>query len=544
MLIVALWAVACARPPATDPELESVAPPDLSQVDNAVREQFDALWRDLESAETGAPARRADAWGALGRWFDVYHYADSAGRCYRNAQRLDPDEPRWPYHLGVLAATAGDLDAAHDHLTKAAELAPEETAPRVRLGDLALDRQQLDLAAELYESVLAGHPDSPGALLGVGRLALLRGEARAALEPLERLVELQPDAAAVRYSLGLARRHLGDDEAADAFLATVPADNLDQIPLVLDAPWDRELQRVDQGARMLTRRGVRAFRRGDPGHAAELLGAAVSADPEGPEKRVNYALALRATGRAGAALEQLETALQLAEPGSEQAARVHLELGRLLAAVARPADAEGHLGTVLEIDPESLAAHLELGRLHHRRGRPERALVHYAAARDGDRPVPETCFWHAAVLTILGRHAEARAALEADLQRLGDDRELSLLLARLVSAAPDPASRDVDRARRLLEAADATPDDASGPDVLYAETAAMVAAADGRFAEAITWQNAAIEVLEGLPRARADHAARRRAALYRNGRRCTTPWEANEALVSLPVSRPTSENRP
>lgn len=535
-----LSVTACATP-GDSPTLETVeAPPDLAQLDLAVREQFVPLWRDVESStSTGDASTSAEAWGALGRWFDVYDYADSAARCYRNALRLDPREPRWPYHLGVLEAVAGEHEAARDHLAAAASLAPDEPAPRARLGDLALERQDLDRAAELYESVLAQDPDHPGALLGEGRLALLRGDAEAALEPLERLVRRQPEASQARYSLSLAWRQLGDDEKADAHLAEVPADNLDQIALDLGSPWDLELARFDRGARTLTRRGIRAFRRGDHGQAARLLGAAVAADPEGVEKRINYALALRRTGHVHDAREQLETALGLAEPRSELEARSHVELGRLLAAIGRPAVAVDHLEAALAIDPDSLTARLELGRLHQVLGRPEAALGHYAAARDGDRPVPDTCFWHAAMLMVLDRHDEARQALEADVERLGDDRPVRLLFARLLSAAPEPPPSDIDRARRLLAA---VAEGDTPPDVLYAETAAMVAAASGDFAAAVAWQRAAIDALDDLRR-RAAHVARRRLVLYEEAEPCTTPWEAAEAIITLPVSPPAAEDR-
>jgi len=526
---------ACAAPePAPDEIVEVGKPPELERLDATVREQFEALWRNLHRRVPGAgeaPDPGA-AWGALGQWFDVYGYPDSAGRCYRNARRLKPAEPRWPYYLGLLAEGAGDLDAAEAYFSAAAGLAPDVVAPRIRLGDLALRRQEPDRAEVFYREVLAGHPESPGALLGKGRLALLRGDPAAALEPLETLSALQPEAVEVRYSLGLAWRRLGDEERSADHLRRVPEDNVDQLSLVLDDPWERELRSLDRGARNLTRRGVRAFRRGEHERAAVLLGLAVGADPDGPETRINYALALRETGRWAAAQEQLGEALRQSGEGSEMAAKAHLQLGRLLAARGRPAAAVAHLEAALAIDPRSVVAHLELGRLHHNQGRLEAALAHYAAVRTVDRPLAATRFWHAALLILLDRRQAALESLAEDLRELGDERRLRLLMARLLAAAPEATFRDVARARELL-AVQAAP-----PDVLFAETAAMVAAEDGRFAAAVAWQRAAVDALAGVRPRTAAHTARRRLVLYERGEPCRDPWEARETPILVRVTQP------
>lgn len=529
---------ACAERPSSDLE-EVERPPDLEQLDQAVRRQLEELWQRLD--DTGGDGRKASergaAWGALGQWFDVYGYADSAERCYTNARRLDPEEARWPYYLGSLAENTGDLDAAEGYFEAAAELAPDVVAPRVRLGDLALRHQDPDRAEIFYREVLAVHPNDPGALLGSGRLALLRGDAAAALEPLETLVALQPEAVQVHYSLGLAWRQLGDEEGAAEHFRQVPEENLDQVFLVFDDPWERELQLLDRGARNFTRRGVRAFRRGQHERAAVLLGRAVAADPDGAEKRINYALALREAGRFAAAAAQLEVALRQSADDPRMAARAHLQLGRLLAAGGRPAAAIPHLEATLAIDPQSVPAHVALGRLYHNQGRLEAALAHYARVRQIDRPFAATRFWHAALLIVLGRRRDALESLTEDLRELGDERQLHLLLARLLavspeSMAPEAGLRDVARARQIL-AGETAP-----PDVLFAETAAMVAAADGRLAEAVAWQRAAVDALADVRPRRAAHTARRRLVLYERGEPCRNPWEARETPILEAVEAP------
>lgn len=526
-LVLLLAAMACGEPA---PRLAEVGKPtDFAKLDAAVREQFDELRSRLDEPG-GTAAERGAAWGALGQWFQVYHYAESAVLCYGNARLLDPREPRWAYYLGSLAEEAGDLEGAVERYRNAAELAPQAVSPKIRLGDLALQRQDFDGAEEIFREVLADHPDHPGALFGTAELALARGDAAAALKPLEALAAVQPEAIEVRYSLSLVWRQLGEEERAAEQLRLVPKENGDQVPLDPDDPWKLELQRIDRGARTLTRRAVRAAHRDEDVKAAFLFGRAVAADPEGPEKHVNYGLALGELGRWQEAEEQLVEALRLAEDGSKMAAKAHLELGRLLASHGRPAEAASHLEAALAIDPQLLPARLVFGRLLQRQGRFEEALAHYAAARAIDRDLPDVRFWHAALLILLDRRQDALAALEEDLRELGDERILRLLLARLLAAAPEDELRDPARARGLLTASN------EPPDAFFAETAAMVAAAEGSFRKAVGWQQAAVEALADVRPRSAAHTARRRLVLYERGQPCRNPWETHEALVRTPVS--------
>jgi tetratricopeptide (TPR) repeat protein len=533
-LTLLLLLTGCGSPARPSMDEEAVSPPpDLVQLDEAVRRQFDELWRRLAARDDRDDAAAGGAvWGELGQWFDIYGYDDSAGTCYRNARLLAPSEPRWPYYLGRLEESAGDLEAASTWLNTAAELAPHEAGPRLRLADMALKLGNVDRAAELYDELLCDRPRSPGGLYGRARVALARGNAAAAVADLERLAGSQPDAVEVRYSLAVAYRALGDDERAATELARVPEDNLDQVALDLDIPWDDELARMDRGARGFTRRGVRAFRRGDRERAVVLLSRAVESDPNGPEKRINYAIALRETGRWRQAAGQLREALTLAEPGTELASKAHIELGRLLASRGRLAPAAAQLESTLATDPRSVPAHVELGDIARCRGHLDEAHAHYAEARELNPGSPTLCFWNAAMLAATGRHGDAVTTLEEDLQVLGGDRLLGLLLARVLATAPDPSRADLEQARRLVDAAGAS------PDVMFAETMAMVAARDHRRNAAVAWQLAAVNALDGIrPRAVA-HTARRRLILYQQGDVCDRPWEEREAVVLAPVEAP------
>jgi Flp pilus assembly protein TadD len=528
VLICATLAACSPAPPAN---IVLVTPPgDLDQLDATVRDQFNDYWKALNDSRLGGKELGA-AWGRLGQWFDVYHYEVSAESCFENARLLDPDEARWPYYQGLIALHRGELDLAKSRFARSAKLAPDEPAPQVQLGNLELALSQLEAAESRYHQALLLNKNDAGALFGIGQVALARGNPEAARDALEHLLALQPEASQVHYSLALAWRQLGDRKRAAEHMSKIPEENSDQVGLAVDDPWTIELNALDQGAVALTRRAVRAAHRGKRGDAAVLFGRAVVANPQGPDNRVNYAKALIAIHQPDGAIEQLLKALELSKDQPESASRAHVALGSLYAAQRREALAEAQFRSALENDPASVEAHVQLGRVLQSQARYEEALTEYASVRNMSGANTEVRFWHAALLVVLKRQDVARKAIEEDISRLGGDSRLRLLLARILATSADADQHDLARARELLG-------DEAKPDVFYAESAAMVAAAEGRFADAIAWQRATLPSLTNERTRLAAHIARRRLALYEQRRPCQNPWETTERVVFRKVAAP------
>lgn len=525
LLVSASVLAACGGPAEKQPELRQVPPPrDLEDLDRSVREQFAELWENVTIEEPSS----GTAWGRLGMWFQVYDEPRSAEVCLENARRLDASNARWPYYLGLLAQQDGELARATSLFAEATALEPEVAAPRIAAGDAARLRGDLEAAERAYREVLRLRSDQPAALFGLAQIALSRDEPLEAIELLEPVLELQPEASPVWYSLASAYGLLGDEDGSASALERVPA-NDQQTPLDTEEAWDRDLVSMDVGSRTLTRRGIRAFKRGDRRAAAALLGRAVEADPDSPEGRLNYAVALRDLGRADRALEQLRLVTEHEDAGAPLVAKALLETARNLADVGRTDAAIDRLRLALETDETSVGSHLLLGRLLHRKGDLAAAEFHYATARVLDPADALVRFWHVAILLALDRRQEGEELLEADLRERPESRELRLLRARtlVTGGAPSPAA--LREARHLVES--------SLPrDVLWAETTAMVAAAAGDFEQAITWQERVVQVFGERRSGQVSHAARRRRALYLEGRACLAPWESGEALVQREVA--------
>src|SRR5437016_3622527 len=79
------------------PALPGLPEVDLADADPAVK----SLIGSAEAAVRRAP-RSADAWGRLGMVLAAHSFYPESVVCFAAAQRLDSEEPRWPYFQGVV----------------------------------------------------------------------------------------------------------------------------------------------------------------------------------------------------------------------------------------------------------------------------------------------------------------------------------------------------------------------------------------------------------------------------------------------------------
>jgi tetratricopeptide (TPR) repeat protein len=127
--------------------------------------------------------RSADAWGRFGMTLQANGYRAEADRFFAEAQRLAPEDGRWPY-FRALAALGEDAEVALPFLRQAAAgRLPgegEESAVRLRLAEALLERQELAGAEELFQREWQLHPGDPRAAFGLGLIARARDQREAA----------------------------------------------------------------------------------------------------------------------------------------------------------------------------------------------------------------------------------------------------------------------------------------------------------------------------------------------------------------------------
>lgn len=630
----------------TPPDLPG---PDLSRLEESIREQIQGL-QDLirQLTSQGAEDRRlADAYGALGHLLVYYQMPEAAMESYRAGRRLAPDDARWPYYLGFVAADLGRLEEARQRYLEVLELEPEDVATLIRLGEVELDLNRPGEAGERFRRALELHPDLAAGWYGLGRAEARRGELEAAVEHLERAVELQPEAGLAHYALAQAYRRLGEIEKARAALekhdtrkVSFPDPRVDRLSdtsvisslqLVRSMAADREdnpdekflsyamafLSNIQgsadhlrkelaswpeedlagtrlQRARLHYALGGLLINRGQPEEAITHLRAALELEPTLDDARVKLANTLarerrfreaeaelgrvletdpdnvsarlkraavymalgswdaaaqdlflleerdpnnhEVEGRLAAVLERLgrpeealvryQAAARL-EPSAERAARAHQQAARLLLRGNAPQQALRELERAVELLPGALEARITLAGLLIRAQRYEEALEHFEGTLEHHPDTLQAHLGRATVLMLLERYGRAAAALEESVAALPGHPAPMLLLARLLSASPDPGVDDGERAAELARRLEA-----AAPSPRSAEAVALAAAARGRFEEALEWQRKAVERARRSGQSRLAGYLERFLGPYGEGRR----WRASgpAELIVLP----------
>jgi tetratricopeptide (TPR) repeat protein len=506
--------------------------PDLEALGLPVQAQYRELRSDLEEIESRPDAtrlQREEAFGALGQWYHVYRLHDGATAAYSAAQSLAPENPLWPYYLAHVARATGDEESSRRHLQRVLKLDPGNLAATVWLAETEWEEGRTEAAAVAFDSALKRDPRCVRALAGRAKAELAQGNAAAAVEAYKRALDLQPGSASLRYSLGLAYRQLGDSEQAARELARVPSHNRDHVPLALDDPWMAELARMNQGYRSAQQLGHRALAAGRSEEAAIHFRRATRADPSAVEARINLAIALDGAGRTEQAEQEAATAVAQ-HPGF---ARARVVLGTLLLKQQEFDRAQQQLQAAVDADPDHETARFNLAQLLRRQGDLGAALTHYARVRELDSRLAAACFGHAVTLLWLGQEGAALDALEQDLQQIPADHDLTMLLARVLAAAPDASIRNGPRALDLI-------DELAGAEttLIGAETLAMAYAEVGRFDDAAAWQEAAVKAARNAGRDRALPRLQSRLDQYSRRQPCREPWKRDEARDSLPVAPP------
>jgi tetratricopeptide (TPR) repeat protein len=151
-------------------------PPQVPQVEGepaVVRAIEEARQQVIREPRSGA------AWGKLGQVFLAHDFFDAGIVCLEQAQRYDPDNPRWPY-LRAAARVETDPEGALPLLRRAADLCNAHDAgnavPRLRLAEALLELGRPDEARTEFRSVLGRQPDNPRGLYGLATAAAAAGD--------------------------------------------------------------------------------------------------------------------------------------------------------------------------------------------------------------------------------------------------------------------------------------------------------------------------------------------------------------------------------
>jgi tetratricopeptide (TPR) repeat protein len=400
-------------------------------VQQQMRGAYSSLMLKLE--EPGTPALDlGHAYGQLGNLLFAAEYLDAAEVCYVDAQALDPGERRWPYYLGHLYKTRGDLASAVQSFERALSLQPADVATLVWLGSAYIDQGRPDAAEAMFTQALALQPRSVAALAGEGRAALASRDYVRAVSSLEQALAIDPRATMVHYPLALAYRGMGNIEKAGAHLG-----QRGSVEIGPSDPLMQELAGVLHSAVAYENAGVRALDGGDWMAAAASFRKAIELSPDSASLRHRLGTALSLSGDTRAAAEQFQEALRR----SPDYAPAHFSLGVLFEGSERYPEAIEQFSAAVSYDPSYVEAHLQLAELLQRAGHPDASLPHYVQVMKIDPGAAAARFGYAMALVRLKRYQEARARLTEGLKLHPDRPEFAQALDRLRLAAPEASGR-------------------------------------------------------------------------------------------------------
>ncbi len=313
--------------------------------------------------------------GRLGMFLQAHELYGGAKACFLRAQALDTKEFRWPYCLGVVQTTTGELEAAVDSFNRAIELRRDANA-YIRQAEVLLSLDRLDDSRRFFEDALQLARDASRAYYGLGQALLQQGEARAAIPLLRKASELTPNSGAAHYALALAYRDSGDAESSRTHLALSEKHGRSKPPL--DDPVLRDVQSLRADQHWHLNEGRRLEQEGRIQEAVSHYHKAIELDSEFAAPHVNLVGSYGRLRRFDRAEAHYRSAVRL-DPDIEE---LHNNWGTVQVLRGHPQEAIQSFKRVLEINPTSADGYLNLGSTLAELGRRVEAVKHFRQALD------------------------------------------------------------------------------------------------------------------------------------------------------------------
>jgi tetratricopeptide (TPR) repeat protein len=315
-----------------------------------------------------ADRKSATAWGRLGEIYDVHRLAEPALVCYAEAERLAPEDWRWPYFTGIVLRES-DRVRSLAALERAAKLQPSYAPLQIYLGLAAFAAEDADKAKASFERALELDPTSINARIGLARVALAKGNAAGARDGLLEAAHAAPEEAAVHHHLAQAYRALGDQASAEseqktAETAKIPLQggNLASFP---DPVREDVILAEGASTAWLLANAQRYLARGQKEQAAATIDRAIEASPQSTSVLLAGARIFADQGQADRAFNLVEQAVRL-RPDD---ATGYVELGTLFVRANQTPKAIEAFEKALSLDPNLAQVRSNLATLYYQSGR-------------------------------------------------------------------------------------------------------------------------------------------------------------------------------
>jgi tetratricopeptide (TPR) repeat protein len=259
-----------------------------------------------------------------------------------------------------------------------------------------------------------------------------------------------------------------------------------------------------------------AMQSGKADTAAEHLLTIIQKQPWSSEIRTNLGVALERCGRTDEAIAQYRKVLEI----DPYYAEAHCNIGFDIAGRGQIDDAIAHYQKALELEPNFARAHYNLGSVLVGRGQIDEAIAHYQKALEIEPNYALAYNKLGDVLTRLGKVQEAIHQYEEAIKRLPNNTEAYNNLAWLLATKEHELSGNPEKAITLAKRACELTNDKSAS---YLDTLAVTYAAAGRFPDAITTAQKAIQLAADSGQTKLADKIKGRLELYRAGHAYVEP---------------------
>lgn len=390
LLLIAAAGIVCTRKPSLNIDAAKLEP-------TAAQLVQDHWKRVLEAPESG------EAWGELGALLKSYELRDSALKCLKEAERLESQEGRWPYLIGLILATE-EPRAAIEKVRRALELSGHP-AMRLRLGKMLAEDGQLEAAERVLESGMRHAPTR----LALAHVVHQRGDLQKAEEHARACTQDGRTAHGAWTLLAVICQRTGRPEAAKE--AGQRAEQAPPEPKETD-PFEAEVMATRSDPRWLSDTAQQYLRAGQFTAARSVIAQLTNAHPHFAES--------------------------------------WLVLGRLQLMEKRPVEAERSIRRHLSLEPESLNGTFQLARTLQEQGKFAEAAEVFERTTKMKPDFGPGWFNLAVCLAKSGRKTDAMGPFRQAIRHNPEYLDSYILLADLHAQAGD-----ADTALDLLNQADA-----------------------------------------------------------------------------------------
>jgi tetratricopeptide (TPR) repeat protein len=185
-----------------------------------------------------ANPKSGDAWGRYAMTLLAHLFDREATRCFAEAHRVAPEDPRWIYgeaHIALKRDPPTALPLLKQAIATTGPGQVYRSMAKLALAEALQEKGEIDEAAKLFNEELGPPPGEPRAVFGLGLIALARGDEPKATRLLSSLLANRNARKKVRTYLARLAWNRHDETAARKFeleAAALPDDPVWPDPLL------------------------------------------------------------------------------------------------------------------------------------------------------------------------------------------------------------------------------------------------------------------------------------------------------------------------